>query len=68
MQGRPGFVSKLFSVSPNCVGLILFSMNLLLLANLTKNYEEAKKPVSLQSAVAKDILLCNLNCVWFLQP
>ena len=43
-------------------------MNSLLLANLAKNLKEAKKPVSLYSEVAKDVLLCNLNCVWFLQP
>ena len=51
------------------VGLILFSMNSLLLANLTKKkLEEARKLVSLHSGVAKVILLYNLNCVWFLQP
>ena len=38
-------------------------MNSLLLANLTKNLEEARKPASLHSRVTKDILLCNLNCV-----
>ena len=39
-------------------------MNSLLLANLTKNLEEARKPASLHSRVTKDILLCNLNCVF----
>ena len=39
-------------------------MNLLLLANLTENLEEARKPVSLHSGVTKDILLGNLNCVF----
>ena len=43
------------------LGLILFSMNSLLLANfqanLTKNHKEARKPVSLHSGVAKYILL-----------
>ena len=39
-------------------------MNSLLLANLTKNLEEARKPASLHSRVIKDILLCNLNCVF----
>ena len=39
-------------------------MNSLLLANLTKNLEEAGKPVSLHSGVTKDIFLCNLNCVF----
>ena len=43
-------------------------MNSLLLANLTKNLEEARKPVILHSGVAKDVLLCNLNCVWFCNP
>ena len=43
-------------------------MNSLLLANQTENPEEARKPVSLHSGVAKVILLCNLNCIWFLQP
>ena len=59
---------KIFSVSRDCVipcvSLILFSMNSLLLANLTKNPEEARKPVSLHSGVTKDILLCNLNCLF----
>ena len=39
-------------------------MNSLLLANLTKNLEEARKPVSLHSGVTKDILLGNLNYVF----
>ena len=39
-------------------------MNSLLLANLTKNLEGARKPVSLHSGVTKDIFLCNLNCVF----
>ena len=39
-------------------------MNSLLLANLTNNLEEARKPASLHSRVTKDILLCNLNCVF----
>ena len=38
-------------------------MNSLLLANLTKNLEEVRKPVSLHSGVTKNILLGNLNCV-----
>ena len=57
-----------FNVSLHCVCFTLLGMNSLLLANLTKNAEEARKPVSLHSGVAKDILLCNFNCVWFLQP
>ena len=62
-------VFKNLLVSPDCVCLILFSMNSLLLANLTKTLEEARKPASLHSGVTKDILLCNLNCVfWVLQP
>ena len=36
-------------------------MNSLLLANFTKNLEEARKPASLHSRVTKDILPCNLN-------
>ena len=40
-------------------------MNSQLLANLTKIHEEERKPVSLHSGVAKDILLCNSNCVSF---
>ena len=77
MVGQALYQSQ-FSVSPDCVGLILLGINSLLLANLTKNPEEARKPVSLHSGaraqelpslgVAKDILLCNLNCVWLLQP
>ena len=39
-------------------------MNSLLLANLTKDLDEARKPVSLHSGVTKYILLCSLNCVF----
>ena len=39
-------------------------MNSLLLANLTKSLEEARKPASSHSRVTKDILLCNVNCVF----
>ena len=39
-------------------------MNSLLLANLTKSLEEARKPASLHSRVTKDILLCNVNYVF----
>ena len=53
----------IFSVSPDSVSLILFSINSLLLANLSKSLEEARKPISLHSGVTKDILLCGLNCV-----
>ena len=64
LKGTLLIVLKIFSGSPDCVCLILFSMNSLLLANLTKNLEEARKPASLHSRVIKDILLCNLNCVF----
>ena len=39
-------------------------MNSLLLANLTKSLEEARKPASLHSRLTKDILLCKVNCVF----
>ena len=42
-------------------------MNSLLLANLTKNHEEARKPVSLHSGVAEDILLCKGRTIIFYQ-
>ena len=43
-------------------------MNSLLLAKLTKNLEEVRKPVSLHSVVTKDIfILGNLNCVFRLK-
>ena len=64
VTGGSYFGELFFSVSPDCVCLILFSMNSLLLANLTKNLEETRKPASLHSRVTKDILLGNLNCVF----
>ena len=45
-RGRPGLVSKLFSVSLHRVCFNLLSMNSLLLANLAKNAEEVRTPLT----------------------